>query len=86
MRKILGTLGKVLKGGATIVGAVLGVGGVAIGASSDNGAAIAHCISELAKQPDGILAGLGAVIFLFGFGRKAGWIGREQTSTGKAPS
>jgi hypothetical protein len=71
VRNILKFLGRVGKGGATIAGAVLGLGGAAAAAGNDQ---LAGCISLLLKQPEGMLTVGGALLLLFGLGRKAGWI------------
>lgn len=74
MKNILKVLGSLGKGGLTVVGTVLGVGGVAAG----GGDMLAQCISELTKQPDGAIAAVGIVLALLGIGRKAGYIAGEE--------
>lgn len=76
---LLKTLGKLGKGAATIVGAVLGVGGVGAAVASGN-KQIADCVSVLLSQPEGALTMIGVVLLLFGIGRKAGWVaGKDST-------
>lgn len=71
MKGILRTLGKLGKGGATIAGAALGLGGVAFGGGDDLG----RCIEVVLTQPAGTATFLGVALALFGVGRKAGWVG-----------
>ena len=78
MKNVLKFLGKLGKGGATIAGAVLGVGGIAAG----GGDMLANCIGELLKQPDSAITTAGIVLFLLGFGRKAGYITAKEESKG----
>lgn len=75
---ILKTIGKLGKGAATIVGAVLGVGGVGAAVASGN-EQIAACITTILSQPEGAVTMLGVVLLLFGVGRKAGWIASKGT-------
>lgn len=86
MKKLLAAIGKLGKGAATIVGAVLGVGGITLGAATGGNDQLAACVSELMKQPDTALTTIGVAVFLFGVGRKAGWIGRSSASAGSSPS
>lgn len=71
MKNILKVLGRLGKGGATIAGAVLGLGGAAFGGGDDLG----KCIEVAVKQPAATATFLGASLLLFGIGRKAGWTG-----------
>jgi hypothetical protein len=77
VRNILKALGKIGKGGASIVGAVLGVGG--IGAAVAGGdEQIAACISTVLSQPAGTVTLVGVALLVFGIGRKAGFVvGKE---------
>lgn len=78
MRKVLGILGKIGKGAATILGGTLGVGGIALG----GGDRVAGCLKDLASSPDTATLITGLVVLLFGIARKAGWVAREQASNG----
>lgn len=67
MKGILRFLGKLGKGGATIAGAVLGVGGVSLG-----GTDVLDCFNKITSAPAETLTALGLALLLFGVGRKAG--------------
>lgn len=67
MKGLLRLLGKVGKGGATIVGAVLGVGGVSLG-----GTDVLDCFTKITSAPADTLTAVGLALLLFGIGRKAG--------------
>lgn len=67
MKGLLRTLGKLGKGGATIAGAVLGVGGVSLG-----GTDVLDCFTKITSAPADTLTALGLALVLFGIGRKAG--------------
>lgn len=71
MKGILRTLGRIGKGAGTVVGTVVTGGGVALG----GGDTLARCFEEVAKLDAGALALLGVALAVFGFGRKAGWVG-----------
>ncbi len=73
MRKLLGGIGKLGKGFATIAGTVLGVGGVGAAVTGGN-EQIAACITTLLSAPEGVLTVAGVALVLFGVGRKAGWV------------
>ena len=68
--KVLKTLGTVGKGFATVVGSVLGIGGVGAAVAGGN-EQLAACITTLLSQPEGITMALGGVLVAFGIGRKA---------------
>lgn len=72
--KIPRILGTILKGAVTIVGGVLGVGGIGAAVASGD-QQLATCVTYVLSQPAGAVTILGAVLLLFGFGRKAGWLG-----------
>lgn len=78
LKKILGAVGKLGKGAATIIGVL----GTTLGVSLGGGDKLAECAAELAKSPDSAIAGAGALLALFGIARKAGWLARESTSGG----
>lgn len=67
MKGLLRTLGRLGKGGATIAGAVLGVGGVSFG-----GTDILECFTKITSAPGDTLVAVGLALLLFGIGRKAG--------------
>lgn len=67
MKGVLRFLGKLGKGGATIAGAVLGVGGVSLGGSD-----ILSCFQKITSAPAETLTAFGLALLLFGIGRKAG--------------
>lgn len=67
MKGILKFLGKLGKGGATIAGAVLGVGGVSLG-----GTDVLDCFTKITAAPADTLTAVGLALLLFGIGRKAG--------------
>lgn len=75
LKGLLRTLGKLGKGGATIAGAVLGLGGAAFGGGDDLG----KCIEVVLHQPAGAATFLGVALALFGIGRKAGWVGGQAS-------
>lgn len=78
MGGILRALGKLGKGAATIAGVVTTTLGISLG----GGDQLAECAAELAKSPDSLLAGAGALLTLFGIARKAGWVGAKSTTAG----
>lgn len=67
MKGVLKFLGKLGKGGATIAGAVLGVGGVTLG-----GTDVLDCFAKITSAPADTLTAIGLALLLFGVGRKAG--------------
>lgn len=67
MKGVLRFLGKLGKGGATIAGAVLGVGGVSLG-----GTDVLDCFQKITTAPADTLTAVGLALLLFGIGRKAG--------------
>lgn len=67
MKGVLKFLGKLGKGGATIAGAVLGVGGVSLG-----GTDVLDCFTKITSAPADTLTAVGLALLLFGIGRKAG--------------
>lgn len=67
MKKLLLFLGKLGKGGATIVGTALGVGGVTLGGSD-----VLECVTTVLSSPPETLTAVGLALVLFGIGRKAG--------------
>lgn len=77
MKSILRILGKVLKGGATIAGTVLGAGGVTLG-----GTDVLDCFTKITQAPAETLTTLGLALLIFGIGRKAG---HEATKAGDTP-
>lgn len=74
IKGLLRTLGKLGKGGATIAGAVLGLGGAAFGGGDELG----KCVEVVLHQPAGTATFLGVALALFGLGRKAGWVGGQD--------
>jgi hypothetical protein len=74
VRKILGTLGKLGKGAATIAGGVLGIGGVSLG-----GTDILGCVDKLTKSAPDVLTAAGLALLIFGLGRKAGFVAGNDT-------
>lgn len=73
MKDIFRILGKLGKGGATIAGAVLGLGGAAFGGGDD----LSKCLEVVLSQPAATATFLGVALALFGVGRKAGWVGGQ---------
>ena len=71
--KILKTLGTVGKGFATVVGSVLGIGGVGAAVAGGNDQ-LAACVTTFLSQPEGISTTLGVILVMFGIGRKAGFL------------
>lgn len=67
MKNVLRFLGKLGKGGATIAGAALGVGGVAVGGSD-----VLECFTKVASAPAETVTTIGLALLIFGIGRKAG--------------
>lgn len=78
MKNILRVLGKIGKGGASIIGAVLGVGGIGAAVASGN-EQVASCVTTMLSQPEGAVTMIGVVLLLFGVGRKAGWIAGKES-------
>lgn len=74
MKGVLRFIGKLGKGGATIAGAVLGVGGVTLGGSD-----ILDCFSKITSAPADTLTAIGLALLLFGVGRKAGAIAGKES-------
>lgn len=72
MNKILKRLGTLGKGFATIVGAILGVGGLSTSLATGSSDTLALCMTELAKQPANTITMLGIGLTIFGVARKAG--------------
>ena len=75
MNKVLGLLGKLGKGAATIAGGVLGIGGVTLG-----GTDILGCIEKLTKSTPDALTAVGLALLIFGVGRKAGFVAGGNNS------
>lgn len=75
MKAILRVLGTAGKGAATVAGLITTVLGISLG----GGDKLAECAAALAKSPDAALAGVGALLTLFGIARKAGWVGAKST-------
>lgn len=73
MKKLLGIIGRLGKGAATIAGTVVGIGGIGAAVAGDN-EQIAACITTLLSAPEGIVTVAGVALVLFGVGRKAGWV------------
>jgi hypothetical protein len=80
--KIPRVFGTALKGLTTLVGGVLTAGGVGSAVASGD-SQLATCMSYILSQPEGVVTMLGAVFVLFGFGRKAGWMGATSKTAGK---
>ena len=74
MKNILRVLGKLGKGGATIAGAVLGVGGVTLG-----GTDVLGCVEQITKSTPDVLTAAGLALLIFGVGRKAGAVASAAT-------
>ena len=74
MKGLLKVLGKLGKGGATIAGTVLGVGGVSLG-----GTDVLDCFTKITQSAPDTLTAVGLALLLFGVGRKAGFVtGKEK--------
>ena len=78
MNGVLKFLGKFGKGAASIVGTVLGVGGIGAAVAGGN-KQIGDCVATMLSQPEGAVTMIGVVLLLFGVGRKAGWIAGKAT-------
>lgn len=74
MKNVLKFLGKLGKGGATIAGAVLGVGGVTLGGSD-----VLDCFSKVTSAPADTVTAIGLALLLFGVGRKAGAVAGKSS-------
>lgn len=70
MKNVLGVIGKLGKGAATIAGAVLGIGGASLGGGTD----LMGCLDTITKSAPNALTAVGLALIIFGIGRKAGFV------------